>query len=579
MISSPNPRRGLIALSAAAMVVAVFVTGKPAYRAAKTWRANRMVTQAEEHAAKGEWTDAYHSLHAANFLTPENARVTRATARLLGERGDPQALAFLEKLIASQKGSLRDRIDFVRLALRLGQLTAVQKHLIVLLGDPRTAQRCDVLLAASEWHGRCGDPSRAVRFARQAIAQAEDAAQTAEAKLLLARLLLQSPGQTAATADARSQSEARRFLWEVAGREDRSGLAALLVLDELCKSAASPDEARQLGQCLGRHPLAGDEHRLLGLAWRLKCEPEHREQMLDDAVSTARKGDPASLTALGRWLVQQRESRRALSLVPMTSALEHKDLFLVYVDAMADLGRWQDLQILLAGKTPLPIDPAIRHLFQARTALALGHEEESRQHWADVRISMRKAEPENVFYVAQYAERLGLQDDAAKAYRLLTAMPGAERPGFLGLVRLTEQSGDTRALRDHVKEFAERFPNEFELQNDLAYLDLLLGENVGPSLESSARIVKRFPELLAYRTTLALALLRKGDPAAARKVFGEIETEWKSAQPGWHAVYAAVLAANGEQALASTHANEIDTARLKAEERALIAGLALLSNR
>lgn len=579
MTSPTHSRRGIIALCVAAMAVAVVVTGKPAYQAAKLWRANRMITSAEQHIAKGNWHEAYQSLHAANILAPENSRITRATVRLLGERGDPQALAFLEMLIASPRGSLQDRIDLIRLSLRFGQLAALQKHIITLLGSPKTAHRFDVLLLASEWHGRSGDQTRAVGFARQALAQTRDAGQTAEAKLQLARLFLQSSLQTAAAPDVRLQTEAKSFLWEVAGREDPSGLAALLLLSDVCKAAPSPDEVRQLGERLCRHPLAGDEQRLLGLTWKLRCEPDHREQILADAISTARKGGLPCQIAAGRWLVQQKESRRALSLIPMTTAQGNKDLFLIYVDALADLGRWQDLQILLAGKAPLPIDPTIRNLFQVRTALALGREEESRQHWADVRLSMRKADPETVFYVAQYAERLGMPDDAAKAYRLLTTVTGAERPGYLGLIRLTEQSGDTRALRDQVKEFAGRFPNEFELQNDLAYLDLLLGENVAPAVENAARLVQRFPEFLSYRTTLALAHLRNRDAAAARKVYREISTDWKSAQPGWHAVYAAVLAASGEQALASTHAHEINIARLKTEERALIADLGRLSAR
>ena len=184
--------------------------------------------------------------------------------------------------------------------------------------------------------------------------------------------------------------------------------------------------------------------------------------------------------------------------------------------------------------------------------------------------------------VAQYAERLGLRDDAAKAYRMLKGTNGAERverAGWLGLILLAEQSGDTRKLRDQLREFVGRFPGEFEPQNDLAYLDLLLNENIAPSLESAAQRVKRFPDVLAYRTTLALAHLRNGDAAAARRVYGGIETDWSTAQPGWHAVYAAVLAASGEQALAGSHAREIHIARLKAEERVLIAGLGSLSTR
>jgi uncharacterized protein HemY len=579
MTSSSNSRRVFLGISAVTIVLVLLGAAKPAYRSVKTWRASRLVAKAEQQFAQGNWHDAYQSLHSANSLAPENTRIIRTTARLLGEHGDPQALAFLEMLVESPDGSPQDRIDLIRLSLRAGQLAAVQRHLLALLSEPKTAHSFDVLLLASEWHGRCGDQSRAVGFARQALAQTQDAGQTAEAKLNLARLLLSSTGPTSAAPDPRPQAEARQFLWEVAGREDRTGLAALLSLSDVCKAAASPDEARRLGEHLSHHPLASEEQRLLGLTWKLRCEPEHREQILAEAISTARKGPPAGLTATGRWLVRQGESRRALGLIPMAAARGNTDLFLIYVDALADLGRWQDLQVLLAGKAPLPIDTAIRNLYEVRTALALGRAEEARQHWADLRQSMRKADPETVLYVAQYAERLGVRDEAAKAYRLLTTTDGAERAGYLGLIRLTEQSGDTRALRNLVKEFAGRFPNEFDLQNDLAYLDLLLGENAAPALETAARLVGRFPEILAYRTTLALAHLRNGDAAEARKVYREISTDWNSAQPGWRAVYAAVLAASGEQALASSHAGEINIARLKAEERELIAGLGLLSTR
>ena len=556
------------------MVLAVCVTGKPAYRALKTWRADRLVASAQQQIANGKWTDAYQSLHAANTLVPENARIIRVTARLLGERGDPQALTFLEMLIQSPGGKPQDRIDLIRLALRTGRFTAVQEHLIALLRDPKTAHRFDVLFLASDWHGRCGDASRAVALARQALAEARDAGQTGDAKLLLARLLFLSSRQTAAAPDARQQAEAKQYLWEVAGREDRAGLEALLLLSEVCKAEPLPGEARQIGERLGRHPLAGGEQRLLGLTWKLRCEPGHREEILTSAMAPSRNGGPERLVAIGRWLIQQRESMRVVALIPLAAARESKDLFLIYVDARADLGRWQELQVLLAGKAPLPIDPTIRHLYEVRTALALGREEESRHHWADVRQSMRNADPKTVFYVAQYAEQLGLRDDAAKAYRLLTGMAGAERAGYLGLILLTEQSGDTRKLRDQVKEFAGRFPSEYEPQNDLAYLDLLLNENVTPSLESAAQRVKRFPEILGYRTTLALAHLRNGDTAAARIVYNEIATDWGTAKPGWRAVYAAVLAASGEQALASTHAHEINIGGLRAEERALIADLA-----
>ena len=572
-----NSRRVLFAMFAIAGVLVLLATAKPAYRAVNIWRANRLVTGAEKQIANQDWLNACQSLREARVLAPENARVTRTTAQLLGKRSDPQVLALLETLIQSSDGTPQDRIDFVRLALRVGQLTVVQKHLIVLLREPQTAHRFDVLFLASDWYWRCGEHSRAIAFARKSLVQARDAQETADAKLLLAHLLLPSPSQTAVAPEAQQQAEAKQYLWELAGREDRPGLEALLVLSEVCKMASSREEAGRISERLGRHPLAGDEQRLLGLTWKLRCDPDHREQIVTDAVSAFRNGEPERLAVIGRWLNQQQESRRVVDLIPLTVARGNKDLFLVHLDALANLGQWQNLQTLLAGEAPLPVDSTIRRLYEVRTALALGREDESRQHWYDVHQSMRQADPRTVLYVAQYAERLGRRDDAAKAYRLLTGMTGAERSGYLGLIRLTEQSGETKELRDQVKELAERFPSEFEPQNDLAYLDLLLNENVTSARESAGQLVKRFPEILAYRTTLALAHLRNGDAAAARTVYREFETDWSNAQPGWHAVYAAVLAASGEQTLALAHAREISTARLRAEERALIANLGPLS--
>ncbi len=577
MIAMPTSRRILLGTIAAVGLVAL-AAARPAYRAVKTWRAERFFTTAEQQAAQGKWHDAYASLHSANALAPTDVHITRGTARLLSEHGDPQALVFLEMLLQTPDGGAQDRIDFVRLALRLGQLTEVQKHLLVLLSEPSLARRPDVLLLAAEWHARSGDRTRALGFAREALRHSTDAAPSAEAKLLLARLLLQRSLPDAAL-DETSRNDAKTLLREVAEREDRAGLNGLLLLSEACNEQPSSDEARLLSMGFGRHPLASDEQRLLGLTWKLRSAPESREQTVSDAITTFSSGSTARLATLARWLVQQKETRRALTLIPQKAACENKELFLIYVDALAEIGRWQDLQILLAGKASLPIEPTVRRLYQVRTALALGREEESREHWAAVRKSMPGADPKTILYVAQYAEQLGMRDDAAKAYRQLTSVEGAERAGFLGLILLTEKSGDTRKLREQVKEFVGRYPGEFEPQNDLAYLDLLLNENIPVALERAAQRVKKFPDVLAYRVTLALAHLRNGDAAAARQVFAEIRTDWSSAKPGWRAVYAAVLAASGQEPLAHIQAGEIQIARLKPEERALIAGLGLLSIR
>jgi len=566
-----NRRRIVVVALATAAAVVLVATAKPAYRAVNLWRAHRVLAQAEAQANRNDWPNAAQSLREAHLLAPGDAELTRATVRLLSRRNDPQVLALLETLIHSSEGQPQDRIEFVQMAVRLGRLTEVQDHLLILLRDPQTAVRFDVLKTASEWYGRCGERSRAIKFAREALARASDDQQAAEGKLLLAGSLLQHG--VASGAEPPPIEEAKQLLWELAARDDQAGLQALLVLSEACKSAPSLPEAEQLSGRLGSHPLASEDQRLLAQTWALQAEPGRRDLILDEVVSNANARGAERTAAVGRWLNQQGESQRVLDLLPLASARAKTESLLVHFDALANLGKWSEIKGVLAEDAALPITPTVRRLYELRTALALGSEDESHQHWYDVQHSMRQAEPETVLYVAQYAERLGKLEEAGKAYRVLTGMTGAERAGYLGLIRLTERSGETRQLRDQLKELTDRFSSESEAQNDLAYLDLLLNENVVPARVTAERLVKRSPELLAYRTTLALACLRSNDATAARAVYREFATDWSIAHPGWRAVYAAVLAATGEQNLARVEAGELKGQLIRPEERELIGSL------
>jgi hypothetical protein len=54
-------------------------------------------------------------------------------------------------------------------------------------------------------------------------------------------------------------------------------------------------------------------------------------------------------------------------------------------------------------------------------------------------------------------------------------------------------------------------------ENDLAYLNLLLKNEVDASGHIAEKLVREHPQMLAYRTTLALAYLRSNDAAGAKK--------------------------------------------------------------
>ena len=119
-------------------------------------------------------------------------------------------------------------------------------------------------------------------------------------------------------------------------------------------------------------------------------------------------------------------------------------------------------------------------------------------------------------------------------------------------------------------ELARQLPQDPAPKNDLAYLNLLFSEKVDESMQAARELVAAVPDRAAYRTTLALACLRKKQPKEALAAYDQAEINWSTALPGWQAVRAAVLAANGREAEARELALTINWDRLKPEERALI---------
>ncbi|MEA3209337.1 MAG: hypothetical protein QOE70_2394 [Chthoniobacter sp.] len=547
----------------------LFAAAKPAYRAAKIWRAGQLLSRAEKFAEKDDWRNAYQSIREASTLVPDDAKTTRAIARFLGKRQDPQALALSRTLIDGPESEPEDRIELVRLALRLDRLSVAHEQLSVLLRAPKSSRDFEVLRLASQWSGRSGEHPQAIAFARQALAQAGNPREAAEAKLALSGLLLDP-----AAAQAPQFAEAKQHLHELEARDDQIGLEALLLLTVMGRQglSLSPGEAEAISTRLSLHPLASEEQRLLGLASRLELHPDRREPLLDEVIKACPQGNAERTAMLGKWLMQQREAQRVLALIPLEKARKNQPLLLIHLDALASAARWSEIEKLLGGAESLPMELAIRRLYLVRTAMALGRTDELADRWYEVQQAVRREKPETILYVAEYAARLGKPQEAAKAYSSLSRVAGGERSGYLGLVRLAEQAG-TRPLRDAVQELATRFPSDLEPQNDLAYLNLLLNEEIPAASETAGRLVKRAPELLAYRTTQALAFLRAGNAAAAGAVYREFQTDWSSAQPGWQAVSAAVLAAEGNLDLARTRARQVPLARLKPEERALIADL------
>ncbi len=547
--------RRLIGLGlAVTLLLGGFFGGRPLYREVKLWRAHRFAAQGEAQMAEQNWDLAYRSALAALQLSPLDARTLRFMARVLTRLGQEQALPFWNQLLLNPESTHTDRIEMIGLALRLKQWDTAKTQLnIALKQNPVPAE---TLQLTSEFLGLQGDIPQAIKYARAAAqSQPTDPA----TRSYLGRRLLLSP-------DNAEQQEGKTLLWQLAGGQDTNALQAVLVL--VAQTSLTPEESAAAINTLETHPERSLTHEFLALDLKLRLNPEQRQNIIAVAIKKYPPLGDEGLLQLGRWLNRNKEYAKVLEVISQTQALASQDLFLVYLDALAGAGRWSDVEIALNLKN-VPLEPFYVSLYRVRVAKELGYDQLVTLYWGQ---AQRKAaeKPQDLLYLARYAEGIGATEEALKAYRLMTNNSATARLGYMSLLRLTQQAGYTRDIREVIKGMSGQFPDDPAPRNDLAYLNLLLNENVDAAKAASLKLYQDNPGLLAHRTTLALAHLRANDPAAALALYQDVNLDWSATLPGWQAVHAAVLGAGGETNAARQAVHQIELKALKPEERMLI---------
>jgi hypothetical protein len=538
----------LFAILAAALVAA------PVYHRLKAWRSRQLAAEAQRLIAEKKPEPAAQKAKAAYLMWPSEPNAIRVMARLQTLAGQANAAQFWQLLLASGHATVADRRDYVELAIRLGSLNQAHQQLISLMTQepdhPANLWLLSHLCLAQ------GDLPAAARFA----ASARDRAPTNhQYQLFAATLSFDSP-------DRELQSRARQMVWTLARDTNAFGLQALELLGR--RRDLTTENLRELIGLLEKHPLRTTLDRLLARSLQIQLEPARRAELLDSVAAEFKKEPAEDLHQAAVWFNQQREFNRTLSLVPLDAARKRVDLFIVHLDALAALDRWQDIDGILSTKEA-PLPPVHLEAFKARCALKLNNPAAAAAAWRRA-VSGAESSPEELWWLADYAVKNGELDQARRVYRAWIGRVRDPRPGYSALAELVERTGSTAELRDVLREMLKRWPTDAALRNDDAYLSLLLGEKVEDARRTAEELVAQNPGSLPQRTTLALAWYRLKDPARALQVYQGRQYDWSLALPSNRAVYAAVLAANGRGPEARQLAKSLGPDRLRKEELALI---------
>jgi hypothetical protein len=544
-----------LGIGLAAFVLLGLVTAQPLYRMGKRWRARQLALMAESLEAGGRLADADTKVRAAFQLAPNEPDVLRSVAHLQRARGDlAGAVSFWEQLKRLNAMTPADRQEYAEDLFRTGRVDEAETENELLQArnpnDPATLRLAARIAAARQLY------PQSLEYARRA--QQVDPG-NGEGRLLLALLDLTSPGSGL----RRAGLDALVAL----GRDrDESGLEALVYL--AAQRDLPPADIQAIIPLLKDHPLATENQRLMALDLEIGTQPSKREALIEEAFAAYKGADPVKRRAFAVWLNAHGEYERTLVLIPRAEALTRKDLLLVYLDALAALKRWGDIEDTLGGEN-VPLDGAYTELFRARSAIELGEPTSASLHWTR---AFQAAAPstDEMWFLGNYAEKIGQTDQAEFAYQSLKSNATTARPAYEALLRLAEEKGDDDAMLQLLREMVQRWPHDDAVANDYTYFSLLKGQSVQEGLKTATDLVNQFPASLAHRTTLALAFYRMHDGASAMNVYAGLQIPWERVPASHRAVYAAVLGLAGHSAEARAQANAIRLEDLRSEEKELI---------
>ena len=547
-------RRGRWWILLTASVLAVIVAGTRAYRWFKGQRAERFAAAGEALVAANKWNDAAVQYRVALQLDPSNYHGLSGAARLASKAERPEALELWQKVLALPQCTIRDREDYAELLIKTNRLNLAEKVIDPLLKDNPDTK---ALQLAARYSRKIGDNVKASEYLRVASKRTPD---DDAPRFQLAEVLAQST-------DAADQAEARKILWELAARPNvykKAAVEALAAAPEL-----TTDERKRLLQELTALTPKTAKDDLLAADMRIQLQSDEAARVYREKVERWRNGRSQELLDLARWLNAHQQPELVLSTFPIERTLEDNQLLLARLDALATLQRWNDIDGAL-DRTDVTLDPSVIESFRARTALERNANLDAEVHWNHA-ISLAASDPYKLRFVANFAEQSRATAAALKAYEQLARFPEHADFAYRGTQRVSQRSGDTAVQRTAMSKISARAPEDPNAADQLAYLNLLLDEDVDQNFAVAKKLAEQYPSRLSYRVTTALGYLRQHDPASAMAQFkGPVSIDWKRTLPAWRAVYAAALLASDRNDEARDIIATIPRDRLNPQERELI---------
>ena len=557
------------------------------YYAFKAWRARGIAAEAAQASAAGSPEKAAALLDQAAILAPLDPQVMRTMADFCEPRQDIMAIYALRQVVRSGQSTPADLERLCRLALDWGHPElAASDTLKEWATAPADTLSILQLRLSAVWLASRGQYKEGGQRLRQALEASAGTPAALALEVALSRLLMNaasSSGMAEAAANeplTRLSSIAYSPSAPLPIRTEATRLLAGLLLHPARRELLTPVRADLLRSAFTElaaasakdDPATATSYELAATTIDLTAFPERRDSIIQEVLTKATAAPLPQRLATARWLNENRAPREALALCDRTpEQASDAAWFTTRMDALFALKEFTTATQLLESPTQ-PLAPHLQQLFLYRIALASGQDAAAlATRRAGLEKAASRSEAKDILSTAENLEKSGDIPTALALYTSLKGHPHAGLTARLGMVRcLDADPARTSDLIQALESVLQLWPQSDQARNDLAYLRLLDGKPNPDDLTIVATLNQESPWFLSFRITAALAQLHQKNPAEALALLTSEPIPWDRVRPGWQAIYAATLAANGQTAEAQPIIARLQNTPLRPGERKLL---------
>ena len=550
-------RRTILTIIGASLTIGLIVVfGIPEILGRLDKRQLRELTaEAATQIANGESEGAAKLLTQAYRIDPRNPETLRLMAKSLEQMpgGMPGGAYFWRQLIETHEATTEDTAAYAILLLRGGSLDEARKILdSIPEAEKNTRPAVELKASLLRVDGQIGIADKLLRAAYLADSG------NPESQLKLAVLDLNSPFPEV-------KEHAAGMLWQIAQSSGPEAVNAMRVLAN--QAQLSVTRAIAMRKLLEKLPKTSDEWRLSIVSGILRALPTERESIM--AAEAARQhGRPFEKTGTFiRWLANNNEHERLLSLLPAGQAIRYGDLFLPYAAAMEHTKRWNELREMIRKNPSIPVPPATTALILARCSHALKESSDVvRGHLIDglKRAWVARDRP-TMISIGNAADEFGQPEIAIEAFSLIASQPQFKLPMLDRLLQIRQRQHDLSGMIDVINRCLNEQQSNPAYIESWCYLNLLEGTEMEKAADTIRHHVEDNPERLPTASLVqAFAAYRFGDLESAGRAAKSVVAS--KLPPGQRAVLAGILQACGREADAYRVAEKVPDSIVLMEE-------------